>query len=269
MPLRILLRGGGDLASGVAYRLARAGCQVIITELPQPLAVRRLVSFSEAVYEGSIVIEGVEGARADRAQAALELARQGKIAVLVDQAAESRGIIQPHVLIDGRMMKQPPELGKGTAPLVIGLGPGFVAGESCDAVVETKRGNRMGRVYWHGAAEADTGMPESVGNRRQERVLRSPCAGRFISSVEICAMVEEGQVLAEVNGCAIRAQFQGILRGLLHSGVEVAAGVKVGDIDPRADPDLCMHFSDKALAVGGGVLEAILSYPELRQFVCS
>jgi xanthine dehydrogenase accessory factor len=259
-----MVRGGGDLSSGVAYRLARAGWQVFITELPQPLAVRRLVSYSEAVYERQILIEGVEGCTVDGPDEAQIVTRTGRIAVLVDPGADTRFQIKPHVFIDGRMTKSPPDLGLETAALVIGLGPGFHAGVNCHAVIETKRGPSMGHVYWNGSAETDTGLPDPVAGQRTERVLRAPCAGVIRVHVEIGNVVENGQLVADVDGCEIRAAFRGSLRGIIHPGLVVSKGLKVGDIDPRLDRSICTHISDKALGVSGGVLEAILSRTDLR-----
>lgn len=270
----ILLRGGGDLASGVALRLHRAGLQVLITELAQPLVVRRLVSFAEAIYSQAITIEAVTGERASSLQHALAILEQGRIPVLVDPEAASlhslrsasaqAGYPDPAILIDGRMTKRAPDLGLDAARLVIGLGPGFVAGVNCHAVIETNRGHCMGRVIWEGAPEPDTGIPESVENQRSERVLRAPDNGVLESYVQIGDHLEKGQPVAAVAGKLIAAPFCGVLRGLLHSGLAVRVGTKVGDVDPRDDARLCRLVSDKALALGGGVLEAILSQPDLR-----
>jgi xanthine dehydrogenase accessory factor len=264
MPLTILIRGGGDLSSGVAYRLLRAGWQVAITELPQPLAVRRLVAFSQAVYSGSVTIEGIEGVRVDDPDAAVSLMKAGKIPVIVDPNADILHKIHPQVIVDGRMTKLPSDIRKDDAPLVIGLGPGFVAGENCHAVIETKRGPFLGRVFWQGSAEPDSGQPDTVGNRQEERVLRAPVEGEVRTLVEIGSQLNAGDAIAVVGGETVRAPFTGLLRGLIHPGVFIEKGVKIGDIDPRLDPRLCDHISDKALAMGGSVLEAILSVPELR-----
>jgi xanthine dehydrogenase accessory factor len=272
MTLFTIIRGGGDLASGVAVRLQRAGLSLLIAELPQPLAVRRLVSFGEAVYAGTIEVEGVPARCVENLSAALDLMQAGQIAVMVDPQLKilqdlhemDRGW-ELGVLVDGRMTKRPPELGKEAAPLVIGLGPGFVAGENCHAGVETNRGHNLGRVFWHGATEADTGIPEGVAARRSERVLRAPAAGVLVAHAEIGERLEAGQLLAEVARIPVRAPFKGVLRGLLHPGIEVAKNLKIGDLDPRDDPSFCSLVSDKALAVGGGVLEAILSQPEIRR----
>ena len=277
LPALSILRGGGDLASGVALRLHRAGLRLIITELPQPLVVRRRVSFAEAVYSGEAIVEGVVARRVANLPEALQLMDQGIIPVMVDPKAEilipllpSNGsavsdLQSPVILIDARMTKGPPEIRQEAASIVIGLGPGFVAGENCHAVVETNRGHAMGRVIWNGPAEADTGVPEEVVQRGVERVLRAPAEGIIETLAEIGDHLEPGQVVAAVAGKVVQAPFQGVLRGLIHGGLAVSRGVKIGDVDPRDDPRLCIQVSDKALAVGGGVLEAILSRPVLRK----
>jgi len=264
----VLIRGGGDLASGVAIRLHRAGLRVAMTELAQPLAIRRLVSFAEAVYSGEISIESISGRRVNDPTdmlSVLQVFTKGQIPVLIDPAADSIKLLHPAVVVDARMTKQRAELIPIPVGLIIGLGPGFIAGENCHAVVETNRGHMLGRVIWKGEGEPDTGLPEAVGERRAERVLRAPAEGVFEGKAEICDHLREGQVVAEVSGQPILAPFEGVLRGLLHSGLPVRTGDKVGDVDPRSDARYCTLVSDKSLAVAGGVLEAILSRPELRQ----
>ena len=263
----VLLRGGGDLASGVALRLFRAGIQVVITELSQPLAVRRLVSFAEAVYSGEITVEEVTARAAKDFEHAHRILNGGLIPVLIDPEAESRYDFDPMVLVDARMTKRAPDLGMDAAALVVGLGPGFIAGKNCHAAVETNRGHRLGRVIWQGAPQTDTGTPDSVANHRSERVLRAPADGVLRAQAEIRDHLEPGDLIADVRGEAIRAPFRGVLRGLLHSGLVVRSGLKVGDVDPRDDPNYCTLVSDKALAIGGGVLEAILSRPDLRPYL--
>ena len=270
-PAIVVLRGGGDLASGVAIRLHRVGIRLLITELSQPLAVRRLVSFSEAVYRGRILVEDTVGRRVEGMQEALQVMGQGEIPVLVDPNAhilaefQENDLIPPlGALIDGRMTKHHPDLGIDAAPLVIGLGPGYVAGENCHAVIETNRGHALGRVIWQGPPEADTGVPESVAQYGTARVLRAPVAGALIAHAQIGERLRAGRLVAEVSGRAVLAPFDGVLRGLLPSGVRVAEGTKIGDIDPRNNPDNSRMVSDKALAVGGGALEALLTRPEVR-----
>jgi xanthine dehydrogenase accessory factor len=277
MSLITLIRGGGDLASGVALRLHKAGLRVMITELPQPLVVRRMVSFAEAVYRGVFTVEGVTARRVNDLEKAWIASDEGEIPVLVDPdceiliqlqgVAENPGDSRRQdlvVLVDGRMAKHPGEIDLNCAALVIGLGPGFVAGENCHAAIETKRGHYLGRVIWEGSTEADTGIPEGVADRGVERVLRAPADGAFTTLVEICSHIDAGHIVGEVAGQPVPAPFSGVLRGLLQTGTRVARGMKIGDLDPRDEPEYCWSISDKSLAVGGGVLEAILSHPPLR-----
>lgn len=263
-----LIRGGGDLASGVALRLYRAGLRLLITELPQPLVVRRSVSFANAIYSGSCQVEGITAMKVSNLEQALRISGEGRIPVLVDPdaiaLAELRTGQAPLVLVDARMAKRSPETTLTSASLVIGLGPGFVAGENCHAVVETNRGHQLGRVIWQGGTEADTGIPDTLLSQDHSRVLRAPAPGLIQTRAQIGDHVEAGQVIAEVDGKPVMAPFAGVLRGLIHSGLPVWEGLKVGDVDPRDDARYCSLVSDKALAVGGGVLEVILSTSALR-----
>ncbi len=269
----ILIRGGGDLASGLALRLRRTGFCPVIIELPQPLCVRRTVSFAEAVYAGQITIEGITGRLIHSPLEIPACLAQGEIPVLVDPAASllNEPGLPLLVLVDARLAKMPPPVGYlQAAPLVIGVGPGFTAGVDCHAVIETQRGHRMGRVYWQGPASTDSGQPD--GDPR--RVLRAPCTGALTGYVEIGKHVEAGERIASIStggrpGGAlpepVQAPFRGVLRGLIHPGLRVVAGMKIGDVDPRDDPSACWLVSDKALAVGGGVLEAILSRADIAR----
>ncbi len=258
----VLVRGGGDLATGAVIRLVRAGFQVVVSELEQPLAVRRSVSFAETVYQREWTIEGHIGVLAGSLEESRSILRSGRIPVMVDPDATLRHALHPDIIIDGRMTKRPPDLGLDAAELVIGLGPCFVAGLNCHAAIETKRGFTLGRVYWKGTAEADSGVPETVGSHESDRVLRAPADGIFQTDHQIGDWVEKGTTIARVGGLPCTAAFSGLLRGLLHPGLQVKKGLKVGDIDPRNDPRLCQLISDKALAVGGGVLEVICTrYP--------
>jgi xanthine dehydrogenase accessory factor len=256
----VLIKGAGDLASGVAARLHRCGFAVVMTELPEPLMVRRTVCFGEAVYEGETTVEGITARRVlDVAGARTALAER-VIPVLVDPETRCRGELAPDVLVDGIMAKHNTGTTREDAPLVIGLGPGFTAGGDCHAVVETHRGHWLGRVYWQGSALPDTGTPGEIGGTVVAgRVLRAPTEGILLARAAIGDQVMTGQLIATVAGSELRAGCNGVLRGLIHSGARVAAGVKVGDIDPRAERAYCFTISDKSLAVGGGVLEAILA----------
>lgn len=253
--MNILIRGGGDIATGVALRLHRAGYRVFITELPQPLAVRRAVSFSEAVYVRHWTVEDVTARLADSITQALDFSSKGFIPVLV--APEIDTIALPYsVLVDARLTKSPAHYSISDQLLVIGLGPGFAVGMNCHAVIETNRGHTLGRVHWMGSAQEDTAIPE--GDPR--RVLRAPTNGVTSAYVEIGHHVEEGQLFATVSDAQVFSPITGIVRGMIRPGIFIPKGLKIGDIDPRDDPRLCSLVSDKALAVGGGVLEAILHY---------
>lgn len=263
----ILLRGGGDLASGVALRLHRSGFKLVISELGQPLAVRRSVSFAEAVFEGQHSVEGVT-ARLVAPDQILAVLNADEIPVIVDPNANILLSSFPFlIVIDARLTKQTPAPLPLSPALHIGLGPGFHAGQDCDAVIETRRSHTLGRVYWQGTTQADSGQPE--GDPR--RVLRAPRDGIFIGHKKIGEHCESGELVAEVESesgnrkSEIVTEISGVLRGLLHDGLHVTKGLKVGDIDPRDDPTACYLASDKGLAIGGGVLEAILSKEEIRQ----
>ena len=256
----VLLRGGGDLATGVALRLHRAGIKLAISELAQPLAVRRTVSFAEAVYEGHHTIEGVTARLAEQDQLSAGL-DSDEIPILIDPNADVLTHLQFLIVIDARLTKQTPSPLPVEVPLHIGLGPGFYAGKDCHAVIETRRSHTLGRVYWKGTAQADSGQPE--GDRR--RVLRAPEDGILTAKAKIGGHLEEGQTIALVNDqYPVISPFPGVLRGLIRPGLHVTKGMKIGDVDPRDDPRACFLVSDKALAIGGGVLEAILTREEIR-----
>ena len=257
----VLIRGGGDLATGVALRLQRAGIQVVISELAQPLAVRRTVSFSEAVYEGQHTVEGVT-ARLIKADQLSAWNKADEIPLLVDPNADILASFIFPVIVDARLIKQPPAPLPTQVALHIGLGPGFTAGNDCHAVIETRRSHTLGRVYWTGTTQPDSGEPE--GDPR--RVLRAPSDGVIMGLKKIGKHVEAGEVLAVINlQHSVISPFAGVLRGLIHDGLQVTKGMKIGDVDVRDEASLCQLVSDKALAIGGGVLEAILSKREIRE----
>ena len=269
----VLVRGGGDLASGIILRLHRSGLQIVVTELPKPLAVRRTVSFAEAVYEGTHTVEGVTGRLINWDLPLPEFHRQvtaaldwDEIPVLVDPQAQVLTRIPFLAVIDARLIKVPSEPLPIKVPLHIGVGPGFHAGKDCDAVIETRRSHTLGRVYWHGSAQPDSGQPEGD----PKRVLRAPADGIFVGHKQIGEHCEAGELIAEIEPeienrhTSILASLSGVLRGLIRDGVQVSKGLKVGDIDPRDDRSACYLVSDKALSIGGGVLEAILSKEEIR-----
>jgi xanthine dehydrogenase accessory factor len=258
----VLLRGGGDLATGIASRLHRAGIKVLITELPQPLAVRRAVSFGEAVYEGVHIVEGITArfVEKDHVYATLEA---DEIPVLIDPDADILlSALHFPVVIDARLLKAPPQPLPLSVPLHLGLGPGFQAGVNCHAAIETRRSHTLGRVYWEGTTQADSGQPE--GDPR--RVLRASAEGTLKAKAEIGEHVAEGQVVAVIGEqVEVISPLKGVLRGLIRNGIHVTQGLKIGDVDPRDDPRACYLVSDKALAIGGGILEAILTRVDIRR----
>lgn len=259
----VLIKGAGDLATGVAARLYRCGFPVVMTELPLPLMVRRTVAFGEAVYEGEVVVEGITARRVEEDAAAREALSAGVVPVLVDPAGASLAALRPAVLVDAIMAKRNTGTTIRQAPVVIALGPGFTAGVDCHAVIETNRGHYLGRVIIEGSAEPDTGRPGSIGGKTDERILRAPVAGSVRGMAQIGARVSWGEVVAAVDGHHVRAGTGGVLRGLVRSGARVRAGEKIGDVDPRAAPEHCYLISDKSLAIGGGVLEAILRFGDV------
>lgn len=263
LPL-VLIRGAGDLATGVGLRLFRSGFPVVMTEIERPLAVRRTVSFAQAVFDGGAQVEGVRARRCEPA-AALEHLRAGDIPVLVDPEADARQMLHPQILVDGIMAKSNTGTRIVDAPFVVALGPGFTAGVDCHAVIETNRGHNLGRVMWEGSAEADTGEPGSLPGvaAGTERALRAPVAGVVMPHAEIGDRLRQSSVIARISATGhdpvtIAAPFDGVLRGLIHPSVTVTPGMKIGDLDPRIHPDYCFTVSDKSLAIGGGVLEAVM-----------
>jgi xanthine dehydrogenase accessory factor len=274
----VIIRGGGDLATGVAYRLHKTGFPIIVLELPRPLVVRRKVALATAVLEGAIQVEDLHGRLAHTPAEALELAPTGIIPVLVapelpafrhelttsNQLPTTSPQPPISILIDARMAKRNINTHIGQAPLVIALGPGFTAGVDCHAVIETMRGHTLGRVIWQGPARPNTGTPGIVSGKGAERVLRAPAGGVAHWRLDIGASVQAGDIIGSVAGEPVIAPFAGVLRGLIAPGTEVTAGLKIGDLDARGEVSACFTISDKALAIGGGVLEAILFHLNAR-----
>jgi xanthine dehydrogenase accessory factor len=252
----VWLRGGGDLGTGVAHRLFRAGFPLVVTEIAQPMVVRRAVAFASAVFEGLCEVEGVTAERVTDERAAADLLRLDHVPVLVDPEGTLVRRMAPGILVDARMLKRAPAARLTDELIVIGLGPGFTAGLDADAVIETQRGHDLGRVILNGGAAADTGVPGAVSGYSLERVLFAPCDGAVQGAAAIGDVVQAGQVVALVAGQPVVATLSGVLRGLLHDGISVQKGRKLGDIDPTGVREHCFTISDKARAIGGGVLEA-------------
>lgn len=254
----IAVRGAGDLGSGCALRLMRCGFRVLAVEQARPTAVRRTVSFSEAVYDGEASVEEVRGVLVLSETQVQDAWRHGMLPLAVDPDLTMTRSLHPHVIVDALLLKRNQGMSRDLAPGTVALGPGFVAGHEVDAVVETDRGPNLGRVIWAGRAEDDTGTPSPTAGHAEDRVLRAPRAGLLHAVVDIGDVVQPGQAIASVEGELILAPFHGLVRGLIRPGLLVDANMKVGDVDPRLDPELCRRVSDKALAVAGGVIEAAM-----------
>jgi xanthine dehydrogenase accessory factor len=256
-PSIALVKGGGDLGTGVALRLRQRQYRVVVTELAQPLVVRRAVAMASAVYEGRVTVEGVT-ALCVRDEAGVAAAWQdGHVPVIVDPQARIARAVEPLVVVDAIMAKRNTGTSIHDAPIVVALGPGLRAGVDCHAVVETQRGPDLGRVFFTGVTTPDSGVPGEVGGQAAPRVMRAPVEGTFVGLARIGDRVRAGDIVARVNGSPVQAQLTGVVRGLLADRVRVQAGTKVGDIDPRGDPALCYRVSDKAWQVAEGVLRAI------------
>lgn len=258
--LCVMIRGGGEQASGVAHRLFRSHLKVVMTEISQPLCVRRTVSFCEALFGKAQEVEGVTTRFVASPKEVSAVWDEGMIPLLIDPEGISRDVLKPSVIVDAILAKRNTGTHTGDAPLVIGLGPGFWAGRDVDVVIETNRGHDLGRVIYDGRAEEDTGVPGAIAGVGTQRVLRAPRDGTFRSDKEIGAMVAEGENVAWVEDEPVTAAISGVLRGLLRGGIAVQKGLKAGDIDPRGKRENCFTISDKARAIGGGVLEAILAH---------
>jgi len=263
----VLIRGAGEMASGVAWRLYMANVRrIVMTELDAPLCVRRTVSFSAALDARAAMVEGVE-AWACKSRAEIEQAwSAGRIAVVSQAHWNVAGEIAPDVVIDGILAKRNVATKISDAPLVIALGPGFTAGSDCHLVVETNRGHRLGRVIVEGSAEANTGVPGDIAGHTEARVLRAPADGEFVSNKEIGDVVVRSDLIGSVAETPVTAALSGVLRGLIRPGTYVTRGVKIGDIDPRAEREHCYTISDKARAIAGGVLEAMMRHLNAAAF---
>jgi xanthine dehydrogenase accessory factor len=262
----VLIRGAGEMASGVAHRLHQSHFKVCMLEISHPVAVRREVSFCESIYEGEKEVEGVRSKFISKPEEIHSVWKDGKIPILVDPDGEkTRRFIKPDVLVDAIMAKKNLGTHIKKAPLVIGLGPGFYAGKDVHIVIETNRGHDLGRLILKGAAEPDTGIPGNIGGYTVERLLRTMKKGVFHPQKRIGDRVNKGSVVAVVDDFPVMAKISGFVRGLIREGVEVKKGMKVGDIDPRGKREFCFTISDKARAIGGGVLEAILYWFNTKQ----
>ncbi|MBU4565941.1 MAG: EF2563 family selenium-dependent molybdenum hydroxylase system protein [Proteobacteria bacterium] len=256
--LRVLIRGAGEMASGVAHRLSRAGLQVVMTEIAEPLAVRRAVSFCEAVYDGRKQVEGLTACLVSGPAEARMAWKRGELPVLVDPEMACLQELAPAVIVDALLAKRNTGLAPEMAPLTIGLGPGFSAPQDAHLVIETNRGHNLGRLIYEGQAAANTGQPGDIGGYTHQRVLRSPAVGVFTPLASFGQAVAAGQAVGRVADQEVCVKVGGVLRGLIRPGIRVEKGWKVGDVDPRNQLEYLDTISEKARAIGGSVLEGIM-----------
>jgi len=255
----IIVRGGGDIATGTVQALRRGGFGVVVTECARPSSIRRAVCLSEAVYQGSCTVEDMDAVLCGSPDEAPRLLSGGKIPVLVDEAADCIRELHPAAVVDAIIAKRNCGTGKWMAPVTVGLGPGFRAPDDVDIVIETMRGHDLGRLILNGSAMPNTGAPGDIAGRSAERLLRAPADGIIRTAANIGDLVSQGAFLADVDGAPLTAAISGVLRGLIRDGFTVRRGMKVGDIDPRAGERLnCFTISDKARCIGGAVLTAVL-----------
>ncbi|MGO5095388.1 selenium-dependent molybdenum cofactor biosynthesis protein YqeB [Agathobaculum sp. LCP25S3_E8] len=262
----VLVRGAGDLATGVIVRLHRCGFRVAVTECANPSAIRRRAALCEAVWQGQTTVEGVTCRRVTNADEAVRVSQAGEVPLLVDERAACVSALHPAAVVDAILAKRNLGTSREMAPITVGLGPGFTAGEDVDAVVETMRGHHLGRVILQGAAIPNTGVPGVIAGYAAERVIHAPASGEMVfvqdengQTIDIGALVHKGQEIARVGGVPVLATIDGVLRGLIRAGYPVNEGLKIADIDPRPEQvAYCDTVSDKARAIGGGVVEALL-----------
>ena len=256
--MMVLIKGAGDLATGIAYRLKKSGFDIVMTEIHKPTTVRRTVAFSQAVFDNEIVIEGIKGVKVNNINEIYEEIREGNIPIIIDEKAEIIKELRPDVVVDSIIAKKNLGTSIEDAPIVIGVGPGFEAKVDCHLVVETKRGHYLGKVIEEGSAIPNTGVPGNIGGYTKERIIRASSNGKIKPLVAIGDFVKKGDIVAYIDGIEVLAEIDGIVRGMLQEGIEVFKGMKSGDIDPRCEKDHCFTISDKARSIGGGVLEAIM-----------
>lgn len=259
----VIVRGGGDIATGTIYKLFQCGFRVLILETENPSAIRRNVAFSEAVYNGTQTVEGLTCTLAKTVEEAVSLLEEGKLAMLIDPVGECIGQLRPMAVVDGILAKKNLGTHKTMAPITVALGPGFTAGEDVDAVIETMRGHSLGRVIYEGEAIKNTGIPGVIAGFSKERVLHSPAAGVMRNVKKITDTVGKGETIALIEtkegDIPVVATIDGLLRGLIRDGYPVTKGFKIADIDPRLQEyENCFTISDKARCIAGGVVEAIL-----------
>lgn len=254
----VVVRGGGDIASGIIHRLHRSGFKVVILEIDSPTVIRRTVSFAQAVYDNVKVVEGVKAVKVDSIDEVRAVLDKNEISLLIDRLGTSIKELKPYVVIDAILAKRNLGTKLDLAPIVIGVGSGFIAGEDVHAVIESKRGHNLGKVILEGSAEPNTGIPGDIEGFSHERVVKSHKEGIVKHKAHIGDIVSKGEVIGYIDDTRIISPIDGVLRGFIQEGLKVPKNYKIGDVDPRKEIDYCFSISDKARAIGGAILEAIL-----------
>lgn len=255
----VVVRGGGDLASGVIHKLFKSGYKVVVLEVEEPLSIRRTVSFSQAIYDGEIIIEGVKGVRADSLDEIIRMLKKDCVPVYSDREGHIIEELKPIAVVDAIIAKENLGTNIDMAAITIAIGPGFEAGVDVDLVIESKRGHYLGRVIYEGRAAKNTGIPGDTMGYKEERVIRAPCDGIVKPLYKIGDRMEIGDTICYIGDSPVEAKISGTLRGMIMDGLFVHKGLKIGDIDPRGIDDYVFTISDKARSIAGGVLEGILS----------
>lgn len=255
----VVVRGGGDIATGTIYKLFQCGFPLLVLEISNPSCIRRTISFCEAVFDKTVIVEGVRAQKVFSVEEAYLAYQEGKVPVMIDPEGKTIKEVSPLVVVDAILAKRNLGTTMEDAPVVIGLGPGFTAGKDVHAVIETKRGHNLGRVIYHGMATPNTGIPGVIAGYGKERVIHAPFEGSLHIEKQIGEEVQKGDIIARIDENPVFATIPGILRGILREGYYVNLGLKMADIDPRLEEkDNCYKISDKARCVAGGVVEAIL-----------
>lgn len=260
----IVVRGGGDLATGTIHKLHRSGFKVLVLEINRPLVIRRTVSFAQAIFSGETIVEGVRAVRVEDLEDIYREWDKDNVPVIVDPQGNILNELKADILVDSIIAKKNIGTSKSMATITIGVGPGFNAGVDVDVVVETLRGHNLGKLIFEGFAEPDTGIPGVINGYGIERVIKSPASGIISNISSIGDMVTKGQVISRIGDVAVTANIDGVLRGLIEDGMEVQKGLKIGDVDPRGIREYCYTISDKARAIAGAVLEAILYMKKVK-----
>lgn len=256
----VIIKGAGDIASGIATRLKRSGFDIVMTDIEKPTSIRNTVCFSQAIINKEQIVENIKAVYVNDISDVEKVIKGGNIAVLSDEKAECIKILKPSVVIDAILAKRNISTKIDDADIVIGVGPGFTAKVDCDCVIETKRGHNLGRVIYEGSASENTGIPGNIAGFTNERIIRATKDGTFHPIKHIGDLVKAGDVVALVDDEKVYSAIDGVIRGMLNDGIHVFKGMKSGDVDPRNKKEYCYTCSDKALAIAGGVLEAILVF---------